>query len=114
MLPKFWKSAPAQDRRQNRSWIMVRESQLWRSVRISQFLRTKFVGNQALDVVTGEFEKVELESEAFDLVFAATAFHWLDSAIRLYKAHSLLRPSGTLGILTTVQVRSIVDRGFFE
>jgi len=34
--------------------------------------------------------------ERFDLVYAATAWHWLDPAIRYPKAHQLLRPGGHL------------------
>jgi SAM-dependent methyltransferase len=33
---------------------------------------------------------------AFDLVYAATAWHWVDPAIRYRKAHRLLRPGGHL------------------
>jgi SAM-dependent methyltransferase len=42
------------------------------------------------------FEAWEGEPEAFDLVFAATAWHWLDPALRFRKAHRLLRPGGHL------------------
>jgi SAM-dependent methyltransferase len=36
------------------------------------------------------------EPESFDLVYAATAWHWVDPAIRYRKAHQLLRPDGHL------------------
>jgi SAM-dependent methyltransferase len=36
------------------------------------------------------------EPEAFDLVYAATAWHWVDPAIRYEKAHQLLGPRGHL------------------
>jgi SAM-dependent methyltransferase len=42
------------------------------------------------------FEAWEGEPEAFDLVYAATAWHWLDPAVRFRKAHRLLRPGGHL------------------
>ena len=42
------------------------------------------------------FEEWEGEAEAFDLVYAATAWHWIDPALRYRKAHQLLRPSGHL------------------
>lgn len=80
---------------------------------LAAFLRAKYAGNDALEVVTGEFEKVELAS-TFDLVLAATSFHWLDPEVRLEKAHQLLRPAGVLGILSTVPIRSSEDRGFFQ
>ncbi len=40
------------------------------------------------------FEAWTAEAGTFDLVFAATAWHWLDPAVRYQKAHRLLRPDG--------------------
>ena len=46
---------------------------------LAEFLRTKLGGEfPQLDVTTAKFEGAELESGAFDLVLAATSFHWLD------------------------------------
>lgn len=42
------------------------------------------------------FETWRAEAGAFDLVYAATAWHWVDPAIRYRKAHQLLRPRGHL------------------
>jgi SAM-dependent methyltransferase len=42
------------------------------------------------------FEGWEGEPEAFELVYAATAWHWVDPAIGYSKAHRLLRPGGHL------------------
>jgi SAM-dependent methyltransferase len=42
------------------------------------------------------FETWQGEAGAFDLVYAATAWHWVDPAIRYRKAHELLRPGGHL------------------
>jgi SAM-dependent methyltransferase len=42
------------------------------------------------------FEAWEGEAEAFDLVCAATAWHWVDPTIRYRKAHRLLGPGGHL------------------
>jgi SAM-dependent methyltransferase len=41
------------------------------------------------------FEEWECQPEAFDLVYAATAWHWL-APTRYRKAHALLRPDGHL------------------
>jgi SAM-dependent methyltransferase len=54
------------------------------------------LGSFPVEVHTASFEDWEGEPETFDLVFAATAWHWLDPAIRYRKAHSLLRPGGRL------------------
>jgi SAM-dependent methyltransferase len=42
------------------------------------------------------FEEWEGEHGAFDLVYAATAWHWVDPEIRYRKAHEVLRPGGHL------------------
>jgi SAM-dependent methyltransferase len=38
------------------------------------------------------------EAGGFDLVYAATAWHWVDPALRYRKAHRLLRPGGHLAV----------------
>ena len=42
------------------------------------------------------FEEWDGDGSSFDLVFAATAWHWLDPAVRYRKAHDALRPGGHL------------------
>jgi SAM-dependent methyltransferase len=42
------------------------------------------------------FETWEGEPGSFDLVYAATAWHWVDPAVRYRKAHELLRSGGHL------------------
>jgi SAM-dependent methyltransferase len=50
-----------------------------------------------VDVVRADFETWEPpERAAFDLVFAATAWHWLDPSTRVNRAWSRLRPGGHL------------------
>ena len=48
-----------------------------------------------VEINVAPFEAWEGGGE-FDLVFAATAWHWLDPATRYRKAHALLRPRGHL------------------
>lgn len=42
------------------------------------------------------FESWVCEPETFDLVYAATAWRWIDPQVRYRKAHSILRPRGHL------------------
>lgn len=49
----------------------------------------------------GAFEQADLSSGGFDLVAAATAFHWLDPATRCTRAAQLLRTGGSLAIIHT-------------
>ena len=48
------------------------------------------------EIHVATFEEWESEPEAFELVYAATAWHWIDPAIRYRKSHRLLRPGGHL------------------
>ena len=57
--------------------------------------RREFAGRPAEVVHTG-FEDWDAEADDFELVYAATAWHWLDPEIRYRKSHRLLRPGGHL------------------
>jgi SAM-dependent methyltransferase len=48
------------------------------------------------DVHVGRFEDWRGEPASFALVYAATAWTWVDPAVRYRKAHELLRPGGHL------------------
>lgn len=52
-------------------------------------------------VVGRRFEDYELPPERFDLVVSATAFHWVDPAIRVTKSALALKPGGYLAIIHT-------------
>ena len=63
-----------------------------------------------LDIVVAPFERWQDGAEAsFDLVFAATSWHWLDPAVAYRKAATLLRPGGSLAIVSTAHVLPEAD-----
>jgi len=47
------------------------------------------------------FEDFQATEASFDLVVSATAWHWIDPAVRFEKAARLLRPGGWLALLST-------------
>lgn len=55
----------------------------------------------SVEVVTAAFEDWPLPEEAFDLVFSASAFHWVDPAVRVSKSADALRPGGLLATIAT-------------
>jgi len=58
----------------------------------------------AVQVVTAAFESWSLPADPFDLVLSATAFHWIDPAVRIVKSAEALRPGGTLAVIDTYHV----------
>ena len=58
--------------------------------------------NVTIEVVS--FEDADLGSAEFDLVFSATAFHWIDPAIGYSKVARVLRPGGYLALCTNAHV----------
>lgn len=60
----------------------------------SELLKSKFKAFPKFSVVTGKFEEVSLEEEAFDLVFSATAFHWVPEKEGYEKVYRMLKKGG--------------------
>jgi hypothetical protein len=82
--------------------------------RLAEFLARKFRAQPQLTVVNTAFEDVQLSESAWDLVFSATAYHWVASETRTTKPHALLKTGGVLAVVDTIQVRDEADRGYFE
>jgi SAM-dependent methyltransferase len=64
------------------------------------------------EVVVSAFETWPLPDEQFDVVVAATAYHWLDPAVRLAKIAAALRSGGMLAVVETHHVAG-GDEGIF-
>jgi 2-polyprenyl-3-methyl-5-hydroxy-6-metoxy-1,4-benzoquinol methylase len=58
------------------------------------------VGRSSARFHIARFEDAQLPDGAFDAVFSATAFHWVDPAVGWSKAAHLLRPGGVMALLT--------------
>lgn len=66
----------------------------------------------AIDVAA--FEDWQLPPDPFDLVLAATSFHWIDPAVRIAKSADALRPGGTLATVSTHHVAGGTEDFFAE
>jgi SAM-dependent methyltransferase len=64
-------------------------------------------------IVAGAFEDVELPQHSFDLVCAATAFHWIRPEFKFTKSHGLLKERGHLAIIGTNHVSDGKGDEFF-
>ena len=60
----------------------------------SELLKEKFKEYPNFSVITGKFEDTVLEENAFDLVFAASAFHWIPEQLGYEKVFSMLKRGG--------------------
>jgi SAM-dependent methyltransferase len=67
--------------------------------------RQNLAGFPGVAVVEGDFETWPPSAEAgFALVFAATAWHWVDPAVRYRRAWEVLRPGGHLAVWDATHV----------
>ncbi|MEV5777888.1 class I SAM-dependent methyltransferase [Streptomyces antimycoticus] len=76
--------------------------------------RRNLAGFEAVEIVTADFETWPLPEEPFDAVVSATAFHWIDPAVRMAKAADALRPGGALAVVATQHVAGGSEAFFVE
>ncbi|MCL2445296.1 MAG: class I SAM-dependent methyltransferase [Oscillospiraceae bacterium] len=62
--------------------------------RLAQFSREKFAAFSRFSVINQDFELAELEGNSYDLVYSASAFHWIAPEVGLPKVLRLLKPGG--------------------
>jgi SAM-dependent methyltransferase len=72
--------------------------------RLAEVARRKLAGYPDVAVVTAAFEDWAAPSGSFDVVLAATAFHWIDPAVRVAKCADILRPGGALATIATYHI----------
>ncbi|CAA9581274.1 MAG: hypothetical protein AVDCRST_MAG87-3389 [uncultured Thermomicrobiales bacterium] len=75
--------------------------------------RAELAGFSSVRWVETRFEELVLSADPFDMVFSATAFHWLDRRVRVGKAAAALRPGGYLAIASYQHVAG-GDTAFFH
>jgi SAM-dependent methyltransferase len=71
----------------------------------------RFAAWENVEIQMGSFEDWDPGGLKFDLVIAATSFHWIDPEIRWTKTASVLKPKGSLAAFSNTHVRR--DEGFF-
>jgi SAM-dependent methyltransferase len=83
-------------------------------VNLAAIARQRLAAYPQVEVLTGAFEDWVPHKGAFDLVIAATAFHWLDPVIAYPKIACALRTGGTMALFWNLHVHSDTSLGFFE
>jgi SAM-dependent methyltransferase len=76
--------------------------------------RRNLDGQPAVEVVVAPFEDWPLPAEPFDVVFSATAFHWIDPSVRVAKAAAALRPGGVLATVNTIHAAGGTEAFFVD
>jgi ubiquinone/menaquinone biosynthesis C-methylase UbiE len=66
--------------------------------------RKKLSAFPKVEIVTSNFEQWRLPDKKFDIAFAATAWHWIDPAIRVQKCAEALGKSGFLAVIETYHI----------
>ncbi len=69
------------------------------SPNMAEFLLEKFSEYQIFEVKVTSFEDASLPENSYDLIYAASAFHWVDAAIGCPKAYRLLKDGGVIALL---------------
>ncbi|MEU2334382.1 class I SAM-dependent methyltransferase [Streptomyces sp. NPDC006654] len=72
--------------------------------RMAAVARRRLAAFADVEVVVAAFEEWEPPAEPFDAAVCATAFHWIDPAVRLPKTAGMLRPGGVLAVIATHHV----------
>lgn len=68
------------------------------SPNMANFISGKFKECKNFRVVVNSFEDVLLEDDQYELIYAASAFHWVDAEIGGPKAFRLLKNGGTIAL----------------
>jgi SAM-dependent methyltransferase len=67
--------------------------------------RRRLAGVGDVEVETSSFEDWDDRGRRFDLLVAASAWHWVDPSVGWQRAHDVLRPGGWMALLNHVVVR---------
>ena len=62
--------------------------------RLAELCREKFSDYSRFSVITGKFEDADLPGKTFDLVYSASAFHWVPEEVGYPKVFRILRSGG--------------------
>lgn len=83
------------------------------SERLAELARDKLACFPHVRITKGDYDEMGLPA-AYDLLVAATAFHWLDPATRFHKAQSALKPGGCIALFWHRPAMSQLSRDCLE
>lgn len=65
---------------------------------LAEYTRVKFSSYNNFNIINADFIEADLKSGCYDLIYCATAFHWLPQEEAFNKVKKLLKPNGTLAL----------------
>ena len=69
------------------------------SENMARFLLRRFEQYENFNVIISSFEDTTLENDCYDLIYAASAFHWVDTKVGCPKMFNLLTNGGACALL---------------
>lgn len=81
---------------------------------LAEVVRRNLGSFACVEVINDSFEDWALPPTPFDVVVAATSFHWLDPAVRVAKTADALRPGGALAVIATHHVAGGTEQFFAD
>ena len=66
-----------------------------------------------VQILNGAFEEAKLPAKSFDLVYAATSFHWIDPSVKYSKTYDVLKDKGHLAVIHTNHISDEEGDKFF-
>lgn len=79
-------------------------------INLADACKEKFSNYPNLHLISGKFEDVSLPKESFDLIYSATAFHWIPEVLGYPKVFHFSRKAASLLSLLTIRIRILKIR----
>ncbi len=73
---------------------------------LTKFTQNKFSEYKNLSIINDDFEKVKLEEDTYELIYSASAFHWIPLDFGMKKVLSLLKDGGSFAWFSTTPLAS--------
>ncbi|SHO52530.1 class I SAM-dependent methyltransferase [Anaerocolumna xylanovorans] len=65
---------------------------------MAEFTKEKFAKFHNFDVIHSDFENVNLKNDNYDLIYSATAFHWIPQEVGYSKVLNFLKSGGVMAL----------------
>lgn len=77
------------------------------------FLKEKYRKHNNISIIKNYFEEYETDKK-YDLIYSATAFHWINSDVGYPKAWNMLKDGGTLAVFWQMSSVTYHDEGIYK